>query len=75
MQADLSDSAFPQDAGMILLSMGDGILTHLPKVSRPNIRFRCTFFLVVHHNLAIYNYIKKLSLIINMFVLKREHKQ
>jgi hypothetical protein len=46
--ADLSDSVSlfrmqecrppsPQDAGMILLSMGDGILTHLSKVSRPNI--------------------------------------
>jgi hypothetical protein len=27
----------PQDAGMIVLSMGDGILTHLPQLSRPNI--------------------------------------
>jgi hypothetical protein len=26
----------PEDAGMILLSMGEGILTHLPSVSRPN---------------------------------------
>jgi hypothetical protein len=26
----------PQDAGIIVLSMGDRLLTHLPQVSRPN---------------------------------------
>jgi hypothetical protein len=26
----------PQDVGIIVLSMGNGILTHLPYVSRPN---------------------------------------
>jgi hypothetical protein len=31
--------ATAQDAGMIVLSMGDGILAHLPWVSRPNIMF------------------------------------
>jgi hypothetical protein len=35
----------PQDVGMILLSIGDGILTHLPWVCRPNrtnLIFKCT---------------------------------
>jgi hypothetical protein len=36
----------PQDVGMILLSMRDGILTHLPQVIRPNNKKDIAFLLV-----------------------------